>query len=183
MRWAFLLAQLILCLIASMSAFAAAGQVLRLRSSTAVAPQLVTGSLSISATPTAINFALVPNGQATASSAISIVTTANLTAVSSVSLYGYFSSASALTTAAGDVLPSSAVFGQCPTGSATSYAAFTQTNPFTGTNGLLLLRSTSLVSLSGSRTDSLFLRVDLSGLPQLPAGLYTGSLVLQAQAF
>jgi hypothetical protein len=35
---------------------------------------------------------------------------------------------------------------------------------------------------TASRTDNLVLEIDLSSQPQLPAGAYTGTLNLQAQA-
>ena len=85
------------------------------------------------------------------------------------------------------------VYGRCPTGSPTAFTAFTQNTPFSAATGLLVYRTgnlvalgsgrtDNLVALGSGRTDSLFLMVDLSASPQLPAGSYRGTLVLQAQA-
>jgi hypothetical protein len=112
----------------------------------------------------------------TAWNVVGILTTMNL--------YGYFtSSTSALTDGRStpDLIPSSAVFGKVSTGVPTSYTAFTQTAPFGGAGaGLELLNATAFLSLDGSRTDVLDLEINLSSLPKLPAGNYTGTLTLQA---
>ncbi len=170
---------LLLCAGTSLSSSA---QVVRLHPAKA-APQLTSGTLSISVTPSAVNFALVPGGQARGSSPLSIISSINFTVVSSVSLFGYFSSTNALTTQAGDVLPSSVIFGQDLAGSPTSFTAFTQTTPFGGNNGLMIYRVGNLVSFNQNRTDTLSLMIDLTSIPQVAAGSYQGTLVLEAQAF
>jgi len=81
-------------------------------------------------------------------------------------------------------IPASVIFGQVPTGLPTSYTAFTQAGPFGAAGASLQLITTgSLLSLGGSRTDTLSLKIDLTSLPQLPAATYTGTLYLQAQEF
>ncbi|WP_263409303.1 hypothetical protein [Terriglobus tenax] len=40
-----------------------------------------------------------------------------------------------------------------------------------------------LLDILSVRTDTLNLKIDLSSTPQLPAGSYTGTLVLQTQSF
>ena len=113
-------------------------------------------------------------------------------ALASLKLYGYFSSASAALTdgyTTPNNIPTSAVLGQMPTGTPTSYTAFTG-SPGLGPAGagLLLYTTSSLLSVgcmpAGAmcRTDTLNLEINISGLPQLPAGTYTGTLTLQAQA-
>ena len=150
-------------------------------------------SLSVSALPTAVTFNLVQGGIATGSAPVVITTTLNgVTVLANISLYGYFSSASsALTDNASppNKIPTSAVLGQMTTGSPTSFTAFTA-SPGLGPAGagLLLYTTSSILSLGCSptsascRTDSLNLEINLSGLPQLPAGTYNGTLTLQAQA-
>jgi len=150
-------------------------------------------TLTVSATPTAISFTLVKGGTATASAPVVITTTLyGVSGLSSLTLYGYFSSFSAALTdgrATPDNIPSSAVLGLVSTGTPTSYTPFTQSDAV-GTAGatLQLFSTSSLLSLgclpatAVCRTDSLNLEISLSGLPQLPAGTYTGTLILQAQA-
>ena len=160
-----------------------------------VRPELVCAlcTLSISATPALVNFTLVRGGIALASAPIVITTTMNgVTVLGTLSLYGYFGTTTAALTdgrATPNNIPSSAVLGQDTTGSPTSYTAFTQSQ-VVGTPGASLLIYTAPVVLSlgcspvtaSCRTDSLNLEINLSTLPQLPAGNYTGTLILQAQA-
>jgi hypothetical protein len=40
----------------------------------------------------------------------------------------------------------------------------------------------TLLNIVGTRTDNLNLKIDLTSKPLLPAGTYTGTLTLQAQA-
>jgi hypothetical protein len=149
-------------------------------------PQLITaGTLSISATPGTVNFVLVSKGAATGSSGVTIATTWNVIGVlPTLNVYGYFSSATAALTdgkVPANLIPSSAVLGQMTTGVPTSYTAFTQTVPAGGASaGLMLVNVSGLLTLGGSRTDVLNLKIDLSSLPKLPAGSYSGTLTLQA---
>jgi hypothetical protein len=150
-----------------------------------IRPEVGTGSLSVSAAPSMVSFNLTP-GQITAgNSPVSITTTwSGSTVGSTMSLYGYFvSSTAALTGTTNSVpIPSSAVFGQMTTGLPTSFSPFTQTNPVGGAAASLTLFSQAITgSGAGSRTDALNLTIDLTNLPQLPAGTYTGTLVIQAQ--
>jgi hypothetical protein len=129
---------------------------------------------------------------ATGSSAVAITTTVyGISLLTNLSLYGYFSSASAALTDGASTpnnIPSSAVLGQVTTGSPTTFTAFTQSNAVgTAGAGLLLYSTNSLPILSCllalCRTDNLSLEINLGSLPQLPAGSYNGALILQAQAF
>lgn len=150
-------------------------------------------TLTVSATPTSVSFNLVQKGTAAASSSITITTTlTGISALGSLNLYGYLSSSSAALTdgqSTPDNIPSSAVLGKMPTGIPTSFTPFTGSYAL-GTAGatLELFSTSSLLSVgctpSGAscRTDALSLEINLSSLPQLPAGTYHGTLVLQAEA-
>lgn len=145
-------------------------------------------SLTISATPANVNFALIAGGTAQGNVPVGITTSWVLSnSRSSVTLSGYFSSATAALTdgaATPTNIPSSDVLGQVTTGLPTAFTAFTQSAPVgTAGAGLELYRqSISGTNRSASRTDNLNLQINLKGLPQLPAGTYTGTLNLQAQA-
>ncbi len=145
-------------------------------------------SLTISATPANVNFALIAGGTAQGNVPVGITTSWVLSnSRSSVTLSGYFSSSTAALTdgaATPTNIPSSDVLGQVTTGLPTAFTAFTQSAPV-GTAGAgleLFNQSISGTNRSASRTDNLNLRINLTGLPQLPAGTYTGTLNLQAQA-
>ena len=98
-----------------------------------------------------------------------------------VSLYAFFANAgSALTDGAGDNIPS-ADFQISDNGGA--FTALTNTVPFGGANaGLTLGQTLILLNNRGSRTDVMKFNITLSPLPNLPAGDYTGTLTIQAQA-
>ena len=142
------------------------------------------GTITVSATPGTISFTLAAGAQAQGSAPVAIYTAGqNLSGLSSVSLYAYFASTNALTDTAGDTLPNTALFGKDSSGTPTSYTAFTQSTPYSGSTGLLVYTTRDLVSLLSGRTDNLYLMIDLSSSPQLPAGTYNGTLFLEAQAF
>ncbi|WP_263366710.1 hypothetical protein [Edaphobacter bradus] len=145
-------------------------------------------SLTISATPSAVNFALVAGGIAAGSSPVAITTTWVLgSGRANVVLDAYFSSTSAALTFAGPPvsnIPTSAVLGQVTTGTPTAFTSFTQTAAL-GTAGAgltLFTQSLSSANRASSRTDNLNLEINLASLPQLPSATYTGTLTLQAQA-
>jgi hypothetical protein len=151
-------------------------------------PQLTLGdTLTVTASPGAITFQLVSRGVALGSGPISVTTTVTgLSLLGSLALYGFFTSASAALSGGTPVanIPSSNILGKVPTGTPTTYTPFTQTSPFGGAGaGLLLFTGGVVLSLGSSRTDALSLEIDLTTLPQQPAAIYTGILVLQAQAF
>ena len=160
---------------------AARAQWVKLNSTRQVRPQLSLGSLSVSASPSSVSMTLIPGSQSTASPAITITNLLSLTALGTFSLYASFSSTSALTTAQGDTIPASAVFGKC-SGSA-GYASFTQLGPLGTSTSLLLYTTSSLATLLLNQTQTCSLMIDLTGLPRLPAGTYSGTLIIQAQAF
>ena len=170
-------------------------QALRVRPKTlGVRPQLVCVLcyLTVTATPATVTFTLTKLGLATGSAPIVITTQEfGLSSQVSLKLFGYFSSpTAALTDGAStpDNIPTSAVLGQMTTGSPTTFTAFTQTNALGPAGAGLLLYSVVTLSttgcplLVGCRTDNLNMEINLGALPQLPAGTYTGTLTLQAQA-
>ena len=144
-------------------------------------------TLTISATPNAVNFALISGGVAAGSAPVAITTTWILgSGRANVVLDAYFASANALTFAGPPVanIPTSAVLGQVTTGAPTTFTAFTQTAAL-GTAGAgltLFTQSLSSTNRASTRTDNLNLEIDLSSVPQLPSATYTGTLTLQAQA-
>lgn len=138
-------------------------------------------SITISASPTSVTFTLTANGVSTGSSQISVTTAWALSSSStSISLYAYCSSATAaLSDGSGDNIPASSVLGSPNSG---TFTAFTGNSPFgTGTSVTIFTQSVSSSNLNTSRTDTLDLEIDTTGL-NLPVGTYTGVLTLQAQA-
>jgi len=148
-------------------------------------------SLSISATPTSTSFNLVAGGTAQATAPVAITTTWVLSnSRSSVTLTSWFANAAQALTSGGSspvYIPTSEVLGQVTTGSPTTFTAFTQ-SPGTGGLGVagaslvLFTQAISNTNRNANRTDNLNLEINLTSQPQLPAGTYTGTLNLQAQA-
>lgn len=145
-------------------------------------------TLTIAVTPAATTFVLVPGGTATATSPVAITTTWVLNASrANLVLDAYFSNASAALTNGGSPavnIPSSEVLGQMTSGTPTSFTAFTQTGALGPSASGLTLFTQSLTSSNreATRTDNLSLEINLASQPQLPAGTYTGTLTIQAQA-
>lgn len=161
------------------------GQVIRVGvQPTRAQQQLALNTMTVTSSPSTVNFTLGSRQASTGSAPVSITTSWLLGVASTVRLYGYFSSSAALSSTGGDgsVIPASSVLGQCPTGSPTSLTPFTQAGPFSGSTSLLIFQQSAVASALVTRTDQLSLTIDLSSLPQLPAGSYSGTLILQAQA-
>ena len=133
-----------------------------------------------------VNFAMVAGAAADGDVAVSIQTQWVLGLLPTlVSLYAYFDvPAQALTDGSGNDIPSSAVRGQVLTGAPLLYTAFTQTNTVGPAGGSLKLFDEVILLLNKSKTrnDDLNLRIDLSSLTSLPAGTYTGTLRIRAEA-
>ena len=143
-------------------------------------------TLTVAATPSTASFTLVSGGTSNAST-VSITTTWILNGSrTSVVLDGYFASAAAALSSSAPVsnIPTSDVFGLMSTGTPTTYTAFTQTAALgtAGTGLTLFSQSITASNRAANRTDTLSLEIQLSATPQLPAGTYTGTLTLQAQA-
>ena len=166
---------------ASLSPIPGQAQWVKIDSTRRIRPQLSVGSLSVSASPPSVSMTLIPGSQSTASPTITITNLLSLTALGTFSLYASFSSSSALTTTSGDSIPSSAVFGKCS--SSAGWGSFTQSGPLAANSSLLLYTTNSLATLLLNQTQTCNLRIDLTSLPNLPAGIYSGSLIIQAQAF
>jgi len=146
-------------------------------------------SLTVSVAVSTVNFTLVPGSTVAGSAAIPITTTWLLgPSRTSIKLFGYFArSAAALTDGytTPDNIPSADVLGKVPTGTPTSYTAFSQTNAGFGGAAASLLLYTQAIALAshnfvGTRTDSLSLEIATPAT--LPAGTYTGTLTLKAEA-
>jgi hypothetical protein len=170
---------------------ACCSQAIRARPQIAVRPKpavVILGSLSIAASPTTATFTLVSNGVSNTQS-VTVTTSWLVVGLGSdpLDIYGYFTSPSnALqnTASSSFLIPSSAVYGQV-TGTAALVGAltpFTQATPEVSASGLHLASNSQAFLLLGlgSQTNTLSLQINLSGQPQLPAGSYTGTLMLQA---
>jgi len=152
--------------------------------STITLQAVLTDSISISLSSSAVNFNLA---QGSASNPGSTGVTATTTwllkpSVGSLSLYAYFSSSTAaLTDGAGNNIPSADFQISDNAGPLT---ALTNTVPFGGANAGLQVSNVKILgnNRSGSRTDQMNFNINLSTLPNLPAGTYTGTLTIQAQA-
>lgn len=139
-------------------------------------------SISLSVTPGTVNFNLVPGSQVRGTANISISTAVHLSVISTLRLYAYFPTTEALRDAAGDIIPSTAIFGQCASGVPTALTPFSQATPFGPASGLLLYQQGSVLVLGQPIVTSCSLAVDLSTRRAQPAGNYTGTLIIQAQA-
>jgi hypothetical protein len=138
-------------------------------------------SLTVSASPATVNFTLASSGTANGSAPVAITTSWTLgKARTSMKVFAYFSSANALTDGAGDNIPTSSVLGNVD---ATSYAPFTGgTGPF-GVNSIQVFSQAvgAAGTFNSTHSDSVALQINTTGLA-LPAGTYTGTLNIQAQA-
>ena len=141
----------------------------------------LTTSLTVTASPGLVNFPLVRNGIANGSATITVNTswTVNFL-IGTVKTYAYFTSAAAaLTDGAGDNIPSSSVSGSVNGG---AFGAFTGASPFAAGSSITLSSTTIfLFNTTGNHSDTLNMRINTTGL-NLPAGNYTGVLIIQAQA-
>jgi len=144
----------------------------------------LTPSITVNLSGNAVNFVLTP-GNATNAGSTSITATtswAMTTGIGFVSLYAFFaSSTSALSNGAGNNIPSSDFQVSDNAG---AFTALTSTAPFGGANAGLRVGTTFifLTNMSGSRTDTMNFNINLSSVPSLAPGTYTGTLTLQAQA-
>jgi hypothetical protein len=143
-------------------------------------------SLTVTLSASAVNFTLAAGSAANAGSTNITATTAWVLkpgrTVMTVDSY-FASAAAALTDGVGDNIPSSAFFISDNGGAST---ALTNTVAFGGANAGLRLATVAITGANkaGNRTDVMAYNINLTGgtLPQLPAGTYTGTLNIQAQA-
>lgn len=143
-------------------------------------------SLTINLSGNAVNFNLTPgSANNPGNTAITATTswTLNNAIIGLVSVYAFFgSSTAAMTDGLGDNIPS-ADFQVSDNGGA--FTALTNTAPFGGANAAMTLSQTLIFGLgvnTGTRTDVMKFNLNLSPLPTLPPGTYTGTLTIQAQA-
>jgi len=159
-------------------------QVLNSAASTIALNAVLSQSVSLTLSANAVNFNLTA-GSANNPGSTSITATTTWTlkpSVGNLKVYAFFSnSASALTDGAGNNIPS-ADFQISNNGGA--FNALTNTVPFGGANAGLQLSSTPILgnNRTGTRNDVMNFNINLAPLPNLPAGAYTGTLTIQAQA-
>ncbi len=180
--------QLVLAVVLAMGAGVIAGpaaaQVKNSGASAITLQAVLTDSISLTLSANAVNFTMTP-GSGTNSGSTSITATTRWLlkpSVNSVKVYAFFaSSAAALTDGAGKNIPSADFQISNNAGPLT---ALTNTVAFGGANAGLQLSSTRILgnNRTGSHTDTMNFNINLSPLPNLPPGTYTGTLTIQAQA-
>jgi hypothetical protein len=146
---------------------------------------VLSDSITLTLSGNAVNFTLV-GGSANnpGNTGITATTTWLLRpSVNSLRLYAFFSSSTAaLSDGAGHNIPSTD-FQISDNGGA--FTALTNTVPFGGANAGLQLSSVPIrgYNKTGTHSDVMTFNINLAPLPSLPAGVYTGTLTIQAQAF
>ncbi len=174
-----------MCGLAALSISAASAQAVRVIGRRP-APNVSVNFITITALPNIVNFSLVEGGVATGSSPVTVVTTwVGIGLLSTVQIYASLSSAGTALSGGAPVtsIPSSSVSGQDPKGIPTSYTPFTQSGLNPGSSLLLYNTGAILTIGAQSHTDILSLKIDLTSMPQLPVGSYTGVLTLTIQSF
>jgi hypothetical protein len=139
-------------------------------------------SLSVTAAPALANFNLLPAGGVSNGNVPVVINTSWVLQPGRrrVRLYAYFgNAAAALSNGAGTNLPSARVLGSVNAG---PFRTITQNGPFGAGRSLLLFNQRiRIANRNAQRTDRLRLQVNTTGLA-LPAGIYSGLLLIQAQA-
>jgi hypothetical protein len=137
-------------------------------------------SLTILVSPGLVNFALKPSGISTGSFPIVLTTTWQIQrGGTNVRVYAYFSVPNAaLSNAAGGAIPTSRVFGSVNAG---PFQPFTGTSPLAAGGSLLILSQQVRNNKQFTRSDSLEIQIDTTGLGLTP-GAYTGVMRIQALA-
>lgn len=174
-----------LLLATTLSALPAYAQVRNSGASPIALNAVLSDSITLTLSGHAVNFNLVDgNPNNPGNTGITATTTWLLRPnVNSLKLYAFFSSsASALTDGAGHNIPS-ADFQISDNGGA--FAALTNTVPFGGANAGLLVSTVRILgnNKTGTNSDLMTFNINLAPLPNLPTGVYTGTLTIQAQAF
>jgi hypothetical protein len=137
-------------------------------------------TLSITAAPGLVSFALKPTGVAKGSFPVVITTTWRIQrGGTSVRVYAYFSNPpAALANSTGGNIPSSRVFGKVNTG---SFLPFTGNSPLNSGGSLFIFDQQVKNNKQLTRNDSVDLQIDTTGL-QLSPGAYSGAMRIQALA-
>ena len=146
---------------------------------------VLSDSITLTLSGNAVNFTLVGGSASNpGSTGITATTTWVLRpSVNSLKLYAFFSSSTAaLSDGAGHYIPS-ADFQISDNGGA--FAALTNSVVFGGANAGLQVSSVPIrgYNKTGTNSDVMTFNINLAPLPTLPAGVYTGTLTIQAQAF
>lgn len=173
-----------LALVLAMSAAPVQAQVQNSVASPIALQAVLSDSISLTLSGSAVNFNLVAgSANNPGSTAVTATTTWTLKpSVGSLKIYAFFSSStSALTDGTGNNIPS-ADFQISDNGGA--FNPLTNTVPFGGANAGLQLSSTRILgnNKTGTRNEVMNFNINLTTLPNLPAGTYTGTLTIQAQA-
>lgn len=146
---------------------------------------VLSDSITLTLSGNAVNFALT-GGSASNPGSTGITATTNWVlkpSVNSLKLYAFFSSStSALSDGAGHSIPS-ADFQISANGG--TFAPLTNSVAFGGANAGLQISSVPIrgYNKTGTNSDLMTFNINLAPLPDLPAGVYTGTLTIQAQAF
>jgi hypothetical protein len=179
------LAAMLACFVVLAASFASA-QVLNSGAQAIALNATLNESLTVGLSANTVNFPLTAGNAANAGSTNITATTAWVLKPSrtAVKVYAYFAAAAtALTDGAGNNIPSSAFFIADNAGPSN---ALVNTVAFGGANAGLQLANVAITNANraGNRADIMAFNINLTGgtLPQLPAGSYTGTLNIQAQA-
>ena len=146
---------------------------------------VLSDSITLTLSGNAVNFTLI-GGSPTNPGSTGITTTTTWVlrpSINSLNLYAFFSSStSALSDGAGHNIPS-ADFQISDNGGA--FTPLTNTVAFGGANAGLRVSSVPIrgYNKTGTNSDVMTFNINLAPIPTLPAGLYTGTLTIQAQAF
>lgn len=173
----------VITLVLSAGVLRAKGQVLNSPTANANLIAPLAQSIGVISSPSTVNFTLAPNGTASGSSSVTIVTTWNLEAArTSLKIYAYFSSSTAALTDSGSPannIGSAHVLGSVDSG---ANVAFTSAGPFASGSSLTVY-STAINSSNRntSHVNTLGLTIDTTGLA-LPAATFKGTLLIQAQS-
>lgn len=139
-------------------------------------------SISVSASPGQVNFALVSNGVSVGNPTLTVTTAWVFAKNETVNTYAYFSSStSALSDGAGHNIPSSSVSGNV---NGSGFQTFGACPPYEATACLLIVNNDHVTGRPrwvGSDSSTLQLRISTVGL-SLQAGTYVGVLHIQAVA-
>jgi hypothetical protein len=161
------------------------GQVLNSGASPIALNAVLSDSITLTLSGNAVNFTLTggsPNNPG--STGITATTFWVLKpSVNSLKLYAFFSSSTAaLTDGAGHNIPSADFQISANAG---AFAPLTNSVAFGGANAGLLVSTVPIrgYNKAGTNSDVMTFNIDLAPIPTLPAGIYTGTLTIQAQAF
>jgi hypothetical protein len=165
-----------------LSAVMAKAQIINSAAQTITLNATLNDSLSVNLSGNAVNFTLTAGSASNpGNTGISSTTTWISKPGRNLHVNAYFATAgSALNDGFGNNIPS-ANFRISANGGA--FAPLTNTVAFGGANAGVQLFTVKITGTNktGNHTDNLLFNIDLSTLPNLPAGTYTGTLNIQAQ--